>query len=187
MRSLFMPLKLATDHRGLELVTNLDLNIDEVSHSLVARRAAYTYMGEDPATIEKYLRELPSSEDNWGMVVGDETRLRQVVTNLAKSTLIERMTQSNACKFTPAGGKITITTRLIFPDEKTFQSEDTAVNGQTRSPYSDGHDLEIVESHISDTSHDPTPQPDVLDRIIVRIELPLIKLSKVDGKVRNID
>lgn len=34
MRSLFIPLQLATDARGLEFITNLDSNIDKVETSM---------------------------------------------------------------------------------------------------------------------------------------------------------
>ena len=76
MRSLFIPLRMATDARRLEFITDLDHAIDEV-----ARRALYEAMGETEDEIRQKLRDNPDED---GIVVGDETRLRQVITNLAR-------------------------------------------------------------------------------------------------------
>ncbi|KAH8995058.1 hypothetical protein EDB86DRAFT_2804879 [Lactarius hatsudake] len=92
MRGLFVPLRLATDARRLELVTDLDPCIDKVAHDAVCLAH-----GLDPETA--------LDQDAPALVVGDETRLMQIVTNLA----------SNACKFTPPGGRLRIATRLIVP------------------------------------------------------------------------
>ncbi|KAH9057453.1 hypothetical protein EDB87DRAFT_1565234 [Lactarius vividus] len=92
MRGLFVPLRLATDARHLELVTDLDPCIDKVAHDAVCLAH-----GLDPETT--------LDRDTPALVVGDETRLMQIVTNLA----------SNACKFTPPGGRLRIATRLIVP------------------------------------------------------------------------
>lgn len=80
MRSLFIPLRLTTNARGLEFETELDPKIDQV-----VRRAAYEAMGESEEVICKHMTEHPNVD---GIVVGDESRLRQIVTNLARCVLL---------------------------------------------------------------------------------------------------
>ena len=85
MRSLFVPLKMATDARGLTFVTDLDLDIDNV-----ARRALYEAQGFS----EEDIARKHSAED--GIVVGDETRLRQIITNLARCAHSQVLRQREA-------------------------------------------------------------------------------------------
>ncbi|KAJ6519016.1 hypothetical protein C8R45DRAFT_11286 [Mycena sanguinolenta] len=164
MRSLFVPLQLATDSRGQEFVAHLDPNIDKV-----ARRAAYQAMGETPAAIAQHMKEHPRVA---GVVTGDHVRLRQIVTNLA----------SNATKFTPNGGRITITTKLVHPspDDLAFSEGPSTpaaeitdpVNGPNPAPWKPTHGHALSTTHLSQhnlaNGIDPSPE---LKSIVVRIEV----------------
>jgi osomolarity two-component system sensor histidine kinase SLN1 len=120
IRGLFVPLRLATDARHLELVTDLDPCIDKVcSLSFPRLISPWTHRFSTPSAVSDRMIQVAHDamclargldpetvlEDAPALVVGDETRLMQIVTNLA----------SNACKFTPPGGRLRIATRLIMP------------------------------------------------------------------------
>ncbi|KIY51934.1 hypothetical protein FISHEDRAFT_70425 [Fistulina hepatica ATCC 64428] len=96
IRSLMIPLQLTASARGLNLAMDLDPEIDKV-----ARQAAYVALGKTENEIQK-LQEYDDHVD--GIFLGDATRLRQA-----------NGVNSNACKFTPTGGKLTVTTRLVSP------------------------------------------------------------------------
>ncbi|KDQ61452.1 hypothetical protein JAAARDRAFT_510766 [Jaapia argillacea MUCL 33604] len=160
MRSLLVPLRLATNARNLELETEWDKNID-----LAARRAYYEALGESPSAIEKRLIKSPDED---GIVVGDETRLRQIITNLA----------SNACKFTPSGGKLSVKTMLLLPSdppplspasELSESIEESEPPDHVRRVGEDCHHALSVDHLSQHNLSNSKPPP--LECIVVRIEV----------------
>lgn len=77
MKSMLVPLHLAADARGQHLQIDLDPLVDTI-----ARQALYSANGDNFETIQKKMES--GDDDESGMVVGDEHRLRQIVTNLTR-------------------------------------------------------------------------------------------------------
>lgn len=77
-------------------------------------------MGVDKKSIRKHILEHPDVD---GVVTGDESRLGQIINNLA----------SNAVKFTPSGGTITMRTQLVLPDLKGHDALDVILNCEANS------------------------------------------------------
>lgn len=109
--------------------------------------------GLDPETV--------LDQDAPALVVGDETRLMQIVTNLA----------SNACKFTPPGGRLRIATRLIVPacsHHGSSSSQCSEVDEIEKGKCAQDETVEVSELSASSLDQHNRSRR---NRIVVRIEV----------------
>jgi osomolarity two-component system sensor histidine kinase SLN1 len=89
------------------------------------------------------------------------------MTSYLESWLMLYQINSNACKFTPTGGKLTISTHLVLPTPPSRSSMETQ---KVHNKMIDGSDSLSAE-HL--TQHDlfEYNYPSIVERIVVRIEV----------------
>lgn len=169
LRSIFGPLRLDANARGLKLDTSLDLRIDEVAH-----RLAFPDDEKNPMVGE-----------GDGLVMGDEMRLRQGgwppslpawSVSPVKTTVINNLC-SNAAKFTPSGGTITVRTQLVFPasaaPSATSDTSGTSTGDSDDSKYSPRLSTNRLQQHEHEAKSDGGSCAGGYgaDVIVVRIEV----------------
>ena len=114
-----------------------------------------------------------------GVVVGDENRLKQIITNLAgyktphlshRIRFDVRFLYRNACKFTPVGGTIKISTKLLHPGPAEVARMTGEVSKEKPASRLSTGANELSEDRLSEHNCNVEP-PKLLERIIVRIEV----------------